>query len=94
MICLMCTITIPDQAKANDSRFTVTFAGATVIGGIYILISWSVSDSFDQHLYPFAHSALFNHDSNGWLVGVPEIKFTEHNKSYLTPYVDLFKIRF
>lgn len=94
IICLFCLIVTPKQAKAGDSRFTVTFAGVTVIGGVYILISWSVSDSFEQRLYRPARSALFNYDSKHWLLGIPELKLIELKDSGITPYVDLIKFHF
>jgi hypothetical protein len=94
LICLMCTGLIPKQAEASDSRVTITFAGATVIGGVYVLISWSISDSFKWRHDFSPHSALFNFDSKKWFVGLPELKLVEHNNTHVTPCMDILKFRF
>ncbi|MBN1847145.1 MAG: hypothetical protein JW932_01020 [Deltaproteobacteria bacterium] len=94
MICIIFLILTPLQAKAGDSRFTVTFAGATVIGGVYVLISWSVSDSYNHRISSIRHAALLNYDSKDWSIGMPDIKSIQFNNTHITPYVEVFKYRF
>ena len=93
MLFTMCIFILPEKSLAGDSKITVTFAGATVIGGVYVLFSWGMSDDFKGRLPLTANSAFINHDSKGWYMGLPDLKLNEHH-SHITPYVKVLKIHF
>ena len=94
LMCLTVILAMPCQASADELKLTITFAGATIIGGVYIVFHLIIAGSTGWQPFPAASPALFYRDSDGWQVGCPRINLIEHGDSEYAPYLNIINIQF
>ena len=94
IMCLTVILAMPCQASADKFMLTITFTGASVIGGVYIVLHWIIAGSSEWQPFPAVSPALFYRDSDGWQVGCPRINLIEHGDSEYASYLNIIKIQF
>jgi len=94
IICLTVILVMPCQAAADKLSLTITFTGASVIGGVYIVLHWIIAGSSEWQQFPAISPALFYRDSDGWQAGCPRINLIEHGDSEYAPYLNIINIEF
>ena len=94
IICLTVILAVPCQAAADKIMLTITFTGASLLGGVYIVLHWIIVGTSQWEQSPAVSPALFYRDSDGWQVGYPRINLSEHGDSEYAPYLNIIRIEF
>jgi hypothetical protein len=80
---------------AADVYISVTFvAGGVVVGGVYLLVYFTVGNKVGWESIQEEPQSMFHYDGKKWGVAFPQLNLVEDTRGNLIPCTPILGIRF